>query len=72
MTRKATAADYGLVALVGGGAALLLVGMATIGVSAFLGRIPVVLATLLGLSLLITLVGLVITVVTRQRTDEAR
>lgn len=70
MSRRATPADYGLVALVGGGAALLLIGMATIGVSAFLGRIPVPLAALLAVSAVITLVGLAMTIATRGSSDD--
>ena len=65
MSGKASPADYGLVGLVGGGVATLLVGMLTLGLSAFLGRIPTFLLVLLALSAAVTLAGLVVTVRTR-------
>ena len=67
MSRRATLADYGLVGVVGGAIAMLLVGIATIGISAFVGRIPRFLGVLLSLTTMITVVSLAITVVTRDR-----
>ena len=57
-------ADFGMVGLVMGGAATLLLGVVTIGVGAVLGRIPLVLGVLLGVAALITMTGLAITIFT--------
>lgn len=70
MSRPTPLADYGVVALVGGGAALVLTGMLTLGLSAFLGRLPVFLVVLLVALLVVTLVGLAITL-TVGRSDSA-
>lgn len=57
-------ADFGLVSLVVGGTATLLLGTVTIGIGALLGRIPLVLWVLLGLAALVTVLGLLLTVAT--------
>ena len=67
MSRKATLADYGLVGVVSGSIAMLLVGIATIAISAFVGRIPWFLGVLLALTTMFTAVSLVILVATRDR-----
>lgn len=67
-------ADLALVALVAGGAISLLLGIVTLGIGALLGRIPLFLAALLGLSMLVTMTGLAVTVATgrnRERDAEA-
>ncbi len=69
MSRKATAADYGLVGLVGGGGATVLMGMVTLGISAFLGRTPTILIALLLLTTSITVASLAIMIATRSRGD---
>ena len=61
---RGSPADFGLVGLVIGGAATLLLGIVTIGVGALLGRIPLVLGVLLSLAALVTVVGLLVTVAT--------
>ena len=61
---KESLADLGLVGLVAGGAVSLLLGILTLGIGALLGRIPLFLAGLLGLSILVTMTGLVVTIVT--------
>lgn len=61
--RDPTLADLGLVALVGGSAVSLALGIVTIGVGALLGRIPSFLAAVLALSLLVTMAGLAVTIV---------
>ena len=71
MSGRGSLADFGLVSLVLGGGASLLLGMAAIGVGALLGRIPLVLGVLLGLATVVTVIGLSVTVVTARtrRTD---
>ena len=66
MSEKATLADFGVVGLVGGGAVTLLLGALTLGVSAFLGRIPLVLILPLGVAASVTLVSLVVTLATNR------
>ena len=64
--------DVGLVALVAGGAISLVLGILTLGIGALLGRIPLLPAVLLGLSMLVTMTGLVVTIATggnRERRD---
>lgn len=60
-------ADLGIVGLVVGGIATLLLGILTIGVGALIGRIPSILGILLFLTALTTTAGLVITIATRGR-----
>lgn len=57
--------DLGMVGLVAGGIASLLLGLVTIGVGALIGRIPPVLGILLCLTSLTAAAGLVITIATR-------
>ena len=72
MRSKGSPADFGLVGLVVGGAATLLLGMVTIGVGALLGRIPLVLGVLLSLAALVTVVGLLVTVATARNRRPSR
>lgn len=68
---KEALADAGLVALVVGGAVSLALGVITLGIGALLGRIPLFPAVLLGVSALITLSGLAVTIATgRNRNRE--
>jgi hypothetical protein len=67
MSRKASSADYGLVGLVGGGAVLLVLSIVTIAVSALIGRLPVVLATLLGITAVVVIGSGVVVIATRDR-----
>ena len=65
-------ADFGLVGLVLGGTATLILGMVTLGVGALLGRIPLVLGILLALAALVTILGLLLTVATARRGPPTR
>lgn len=67
--RTATAADYGLVGLVGGGVGTALLAMVTLGLSAYLGRVPTFLAVLLSVALAVTVTSAVTLVVVRRRAD---
>lgn len=60
--RNQALADFGLVALVAGGTIFLVLGIVTLGIGALLGRIPLLLAIMVGLSILVTMTGLVLTV----------
>ena len=66
-----TLADFGLVALVVGGAISLLLGVLTLGIGAFFGRIPLFLAIVLGVSILVTVTGLVITVTAGRKSERS-
>ena len=68
MSRKASLADYGLVGLVGGGIAILLIGMATLAIAGFMGRIPTFLIILLGLAVAVTVASLAVAIAGRDRT----
>lgn len=68
-SKSETLADLGLVALVVGGAFSLLLGIVTLGIGALLGRIPLFLAVLLGLSMLVTVAGLAVTVAAGQNRE---
>ena len=57
--------DVGMVGLVVGGIASLLLGLLTIGVGAIIGRIPSILGILFCLTSLTAAAGLVITIATR-------
>ena len=59
-------ADLGLVGLVVGGITFLVLGVVTLGIGALLGRIPLFLGVLLGFSMLVTVIGLVVTIATGQ------
>ena len=65
-------ADFGLVSMVLGGAVTLLLGMVTIGVGALLGRIPLVLGLLLGLAVLVSMIGLFVTITTARNRGSDR
>lgn len=69
MSSKASLADYGVVGLVGGGIATLVLGILTLGMSAFLGRIPLTLGVLLALAAAVTAVSLLVTLATRNPGD---
>lgn len=65
--RRGALADIGLVSLVVGGGATLLLGMAAIGAAAFLGRIPLPIGLLFVVASLATVFGLVVTIITVRR-----
>ena len=65
--RRSSLADFGLVSLVVGGAAALLLGIVVLGAAAFLGRIPLLVGLLFAVASLATFVGLVVTIATVRR-----
>ena len=65
--RRGSLADFGLVCLVVGGGATLLLGMVAIGTAAFLGSIPIPIGFLFVLASLATVFGLVVTITTVRR-----
>lgn len=69
---RGSLADFGLVGLVVGGTATLVLGMVTLGIGALLGSIPLVLGILLGLAALVTILGLLLTVATARGGPPAR
>ena len=65
--RRSALADFGLVSLVVGGGATLLLGMVAIGTAAFLGRIPLPIGFLFVVASAATVFGLVVTITTIRR-----
>ena len=65
--RRSPLADFGLVSLVVGGAAALLLGMVVLGAAAFLGRIPLPVGLLFAVASLVTVFGLVVTIAALRR-----
>lgn len=65
--RRSPLADFGLVSLVVGGGAALLLGMVVLGAAAFLGRIPLLIGLLFAVASLATVFGLVVTITTIRR-----
>ena len=65
--RRSALADFGLVSLVVGGGAALLLGIVAIGAVAFLGRIPLPVGLLFVLASLATVFGLIVTIATVRR-----
>ena len=65
--RRSALADFGLVSLVVGGGAALLLGMVAIGAVAFLGRIPLPVGFLFVVASLTTVFGLIVTIATVRR-----
>ena len=65
--RRSALADFGLVSLVVGGGATLLLGMVAIGTAAFLGRIPLPIGFLFVVASMATVFGLVVTITTIRR-----
>ena len=64
---RSALADFGLVSLVVGGGAALLLGMVALGAVALLGRIPLPVGFLFVLASLATVFGLIVTIATVRR-----
>ena len=66
-SNRSMLADIGLVSMVVGGGASLVLGIACLLLAALLGYIPVVIGFLFVLAALVTVFGLVVTIVTTRR-----
>ena len=64
---RSLVADFGLVSLVVGGGASLVLGIVSIGTAALLGRIPVFLGLLFVVAALTTVFGLIVTIASVRR-----
>lgn len=64
--RSRALADLGLVTAVVGGALTIALSVMTLGLGALLGRIPIFILVLLGICILFTVAGVVVTIITNR------